>query len=125
MGKMREFGALPNVVFFNLKRYKFRRALNRATKILTEFEYPYKIDLGFLQKTPSGQDEEYVLFGVAVHRGQAYNSGHYYSIINTAKDPNEPYWVKFNDSIVLPSSQETALSFKGGKGKSIKWSKEF
>ena len=65
------------------------------------------------------------MFGVAVHRGQAYNSGHYYSIINTAKDPDEPYWVKFNDSIVLPSSQETALSFKGGMGKSIKWSKEF
>lgn len=125
MGKVREFGALPNVVFFNLKRYKYRRMLKRATKILTEFEYPYKIDLGFLQKTPSGVEEEYVLFGVAVHRGQAYNSGHYYSIINTAKDPDEPYWVKFNDSIVLPSSQETALSFKGGMGKSIKWSKEF
>ena len=54
MGKVREFGALPNVVFFNLKRYKYRRMLKRATKILTEFEYPYKIDLGFLQKTPSG-----------------------------------------------------------------------
>ena len=54
VGKVREFGALPNVVFFNLKRYKYRRMLKRATKILTEFEYPYKIDLGFLQKTPSG-----------------------------------------------------------------------
>lgn len=37
VAKVREFGALPNVVFFNLKRYKFRRALNGATKILSEF----------------------------------------------------------------------------------------
>jgi hypothetical protein len=37
VGKIRQFGDLPNVVFFNLKRYKYRKGQNRPVKILTDF----------------------------------------------------------------------------------------
>lgn len=54
--KHRQFTNLPNVIFFNLKRYKYRKDHNRLVKILTDFEYPSSINLGFLQGTPSGMD---------------------------------------------------------------------
>ena len=125
MNKKREFINLPNVVFFNLKRYKYNKDKNRSTKILADFQYPPSINLSFLQQTPSGEEEDYILFGVAVHRGQTYNSGHYYSFVNTSSDFNRPHWVKFNDSFVSLSSEETALSFKGGKDKNYVWSKDY
>lgn len=92
-------------------------------KILTDFAYPPSIKLGFLQRTPTGEDEDYVLYGVAVHKGQAYNSGHYYSFVNTSVDSDKSSWIKFNDSVVTASSEETALSFTGGKRKYISWSR--
>jgi hypothetical protein len=94
-------------------------------KILTDFEYPPNINLAFLQGTPTGIEEDYVLFGVAVHRGQAYNSGHYFSFVNTSQDPDHPHWIKFNDSFVHVSSCETALGFTGGKRKTVSWSREY
>ena len=75
-----------------------------------------------MQKTPTGDEENYVLFAVAVHSGQAYNSGHYFSFVNTSPDLAEPKWVKFNDSFVSISSKDEALSFVGGKKPVIAWS---
>jgi ubiquitin C-terminal hydrolase len=124
VSKHRIITELPKVVFFNLKRYRYRKDRNRLVKILADFEYPASINLGFLQGTPTGLEEDYVLFGVAVHRGQAYNSGHYFSFVNTSPDPDRPHWIKFNDSVVQLSSTETALSFTGGKKKVINWSRE-
>jgi len=64
-----------------------------------------------------------VLFGLAVHKGQTYNSGHYYSFVNTSVDNNTSSWIKFNDSVVTASSEETALNFTGGKRKYIAWNR--
>lgn len=35
--KYKLFDKLPNIIFFNLKRYTFRKDKNKQTKILTEF----------------------------------------------------------------------------------------
>lgn len=88
VNKRRVITELPKVVFFNLKRYQYNKERNRLVKILADFEYPNTISLGFLQGTPTGLEEDYVLFGVAVHRGQAYNSGHYFSFVNTSQRPD-------------------------------------
>ena len=92
---------------------------------MADLHYPHRINLGFLYSTPTGQDMEYQLFAVAVHRGQHYNSGHYYSFVDTADCPDSPYWVKFNDSQVHPASEEQALSFSGGKKKTKSWNSDF
>lgn len=71
--------------------------------------------------TPTGTDMEYDLYAITVHKGQHYNSGHYYSFINTAETVDKPCWVKFNDSQVHLASEEQALNFTGGKKKNVTW----
>ena len=75
--------------------------------------------------TPTGDDYEYQLYAVAVHRGQQYSSGHYYSFVNTSVESCEPCWVRFDDSKVQLTSEDQALSFTGGKKQMISWNKEF
>ena len=84
--------------------------------------YPASFELNFLLKTPE-DDMKYVLFAVAVHQGQHYNSGHYYSFVNTSTDSTDPFWVKFDDRRVHLASEAQALNFAGGKRKHIVWSK--
>ena len=125
VSKVREFVNLPNIVFMNMKRYKYRAERQRVQKIMDPFGYPEGINLGILQKTPTGEEAEYVLYAVAVHSGHAYNSGHYFSFVNTSPDLARPNWVKFNDSTVTLSSREEALSFVGGKRKEVVWCEEY
>lgn len=66
----------------------YNKTTNRSSKILADFEYPSTINLSFLQNTPTGEEEDYILYGVAVHRGQTYNSGHYYAFVNTSSNPS-------------------------------------
>jgi ubiquitin carboxyl-terminal hydrolase 48 len=75
-----------------MKRYEFKIEKAIIKKILATMEYPLEINLGFLMKTPPEIDCEYQLFAVTVHRGTTYNSGHYYSYINTSSDLNHPAW---------------------------------
>ena len=65
------------------------------------------------------------MFALTVHKGQHYNSGHYYSFINTSDDLSEPYWVKFDDSRVHMASEDQVLNFSGGKKKMMGWNVEF
>lgn len=53
---------------------------------MADLEYPEKIDLGFLLGTATGEDMNYMLFAVTVHKGQTHSSGHYYSFVNTSQD---------------------------------------
>jgi ubiquitin C-terminal hydrolase len=62
---------------------------------------------------------------LAVHRGQTYNSGHYYAYVNTGPDYQRPHWCQFNDSLVSPASEQAALSFTGGKKRTIAWSSQY
>lgn len=73
------------MLFITLKRYKYKRGSNRPVKVLADLEYPEKIDLGFLLGTPTGEDMNYMLYAVTVHKGQSYSSGHYYSFVNTSQ----------------------------------------
>lgn len=91
--KYKTFDELPNILFFNLKRYKFKK--DKPTKMMIDFEYPAQINLGFLRSDYI--DNDYILFGVAIHQGQKFNSGHYYTLLNTTKDKDDPSWIKFND----------------------------
>ena len=54
VSKVREFVNLPNIVFMNMKRYKYRAERQRVQKIMDPFGYPEGINLGILQKTPTG-----------------------------------------------------------------------
>lgn len=40
IGKSRSFETLPNVIFFNIKRYIFHRERLSLQKVLAEFKYP-------------------------------------------------------------------------------------
>lgn len=80
------FTKLPPVLFLTLKRYKYKRGSNKPVKVLADLNYPEKIDLGFLLGTATGDDMNYTLFAVTVHKGQSYSSGHYYSFVNTSND---------------------------------------
>ena len=116
--------ALPPVLFLTLKRYEFKKIQARPTKVLADLCYPKGINLGFLLGTPTGDDMEYELYAVTVHRGQHYCSGHYYSFVNTSSDLSEPCWMRFDDSRVYLASQEQALDFTGGKRKTVTWNAE-
>lgn len=72
------------MLFLTLKRYKYKKGTNRLDKVLADLKYPEKIDLGFLLGTATGDDMNYMLFAVTVHKGQKYSSGHYYSFVNTS-----------------------------------------
>lgn len=97
----------------------------RPIKILADLHYPSSINLSFLMGTPSGEDLEYQLFAVTVHKGQQNNSGHYYSFVNTGVSPKEPLWVRFDDSRVALASCAQVLSFSGGKRRTTVWSSEY
>jgi uncharacterized UBP type Zn finger protein len=58
---------------------------------------------------------------VAIHRGQHYSSGHYYSFLNTSEDSSQPCWIKFDDSRVYLASGDQVEGFTGGKKKTVGW----
>jgi len=68
---------------------------------------------------------DYDLYAVVVHHGQHYNSGHYYSFINSSSDLDSPCWIKFDDSRVYAASERQTLDFTGGKRKTKGWNSEF
>lgn len=92
---------------------------------MADLHYPSRINFGFLHGTPTGEDMEYELFAITVHRGQHYSSGHYYSFVNTSTDLDRPCWVRFDDSRIALSSSDQASSFSGGKRKTTAWNTEF
>jgi hypothetical protein len=47
------------VLFLTLKRYQFKKAQVRPTKILADLHYPRYINLGFLHGTPTGEEMDY------------------------------------------------------------------
>lgn len=63
-----------------------------------------------------GEDFNYILYAVVVHKGRSPNSGHYFTFINLAKDdPSTPEFYEFNDSMVDTANTKKVLHDFTGK----------
>jgi ubiquitin C-terminal hydrolase len=111
-------------MFFNLKRYEFDQEKKKLKKVFSNLKYPEEINLGFLLDTPTGEDNSYILYAVTIHKGQSPVRGHYYSLINTSLDPDNPKWFKFNDGDVRKVTRDFVLKFSGQKKKEFYLSKD-
>ena len=101
-----KFIKIPKVLFLHLKRteYNFK---NRKTN--SYFSYPSVLDISRYLDTKNQQNEStsYELFAVTVHHGSSATDGHYFTYIRTSRN-NE--WYKFNDSLVIRSSENYAIN---------------
>lgn len=100
------FVKMPKVLFLHLKRTEYN-VKNR--KINSYFSFPSILDISpYLNKKNEHKGStQYELFGVMVHYGPCATGGHYYSYIKTSKNGD---WYKFNDSFVIKTTEEFAIS---------------
>lgn len=75
--------------------YRYDPASQQRTKLLQQVKLDPIIQL----------QQQYELYAAVVHCGSSVDSGHYYTF---AKDGQE--WYKFNDCVVLPTTQEELCS---------------
>eukprot|EP01083_Nonionella_stella_P036241 98907_1 len=82
----------PEILTFNLKRYKMDRNMNRI-KVTQPFIYPQQIDCNAATETP--QPIVYTLFAIACHHSHSASHGHYSCVIYKHEK-----WYLFDDTLV-------------------------
>jgi ubiquitin C-terminal hydrolase len=91
-----EIWSLPDVLFIEMLRYRFV-SIHQTDKVVT----PVDVPLRFVH--PVAADAEFVLTGMITHDGQSTAEGHYLAHVVRAAS-----WYRCNDSVVSPSTPETA-----------------
>lgn len=114
--KFYKFKKIPNVLFIQLKRFKYDLESNDFNKINNGISFKEEIDLSdYLDKRNYSKKrktkEEYVLYCIIIHSGTADN-GHYYCF---AKDFKHNCYIKFNDTSVYVAEKKVVFkeSFGG------------
>uniref|UniRef100_A0A8D0HGX1 Ubiquitin carboxyl-terminal hydrolase 24 n=1 Tax=Sphenodon punctatus TaxID=8508 RepID=A0A8D0HGX1_SPHPU len=119
--------ALPSVLVIHLMRFGFDWESGRSIKYDEQIRFPWMLNMepytvsGMARQDSSSEvgdsgrnldqggggsprkkvapTENYELFGVIVHSGQAH-AGHYYSFIKDRRGCGKGKWYKFNDTVV-------------------------
>jgi len=90
------FWSFPKVLMINIKRYDAFGRKVRAAVVPEKYISLDKYSVGY------AKDNQYELFGVAIHSGGSIQGGHYYGIIK-AKNGN---FYRFNDTQVQQIGNE-------------------
>ncbi|KAF9326754.1 Ubiquitin carboxyl-terminal hydrolase 12, partial [Podila minutissima] len=126
------FTSLPKIMILRLQRYNFKEG---AIKLQNSVSCTEQLNFKeWMCGEYQGSDPRYELCAVIIHRGRVITSGHYYvyirkptTIETIVTEPNgatrteqKTYnWLKFNDSVVDPTSdEEMAKLFSGNVGTS-------
>jgi ubiquitin C-terminal hydrolase len=109
-----EFVKLPDILRFQLKRYKIDRISRKTVKQNDCFEFPETLDVSqLLTGAPT-----YYLMGVIAHVGDAGDGdyvAHYVAYLRVGGNQD---WYRFNDGEVSPVPSEEAIQANYGGGKS-------
>ncbi|KAG0094559.1 Ubiquitin carboxyl-terminal hydrolase 12 [Podila epicladia] len=126
------FTSLPKIMILRLQRYNFKEG---AIKLQNSVSCTEQLNFKeWMCGEYQGSDPSYELCAVIIHRGRVITSGHYYvyirkptTIETTVTEPDgetrteqKTYnWLKYNDSVVDPTSdEEMAKLFSGNVGTS-------
>ena len=105
--KCYEIKKLPNILFIQLKRFKYDKKENKFIKLNNYVKYEYKMNLNeFISKKKKKINENYVLYSVIIHIGSLDN-GHYFTYINDLKSK---IWIKLNDSKINISNENEVFN---------------
>ena len=105
--KSYEIKKLPNILFIQLKRFKYDKKENKFIKLNNYIKYDYKMNLNqFLKSKEKKQNENYVLYSVIIHIGTLDN-GHYFTFCNDLKSN---LWIKLNDSHINISNNHEVFN---------------
>ncbi|KAH3894173.1 hypothetical protein DPMN_018330 [Dreissena polymorpha] len=97
---------LPPVLRLHLKRFRWSGRIHRE-KISTHVASDEVLDLGPFLSSRTGAGDLYQLFGVIIHHGKGFGSGHYTAY---AWNHEAESWVNCNDSRMVLSSLEEVLT---------------
>lgn len=115
--KFYKFKKIPNILFIQLKRFKYDLESNDFNKINNGISFKEEIDLSDYidnrNRTKKRKiKEEYVLYCIIIHSGTADN-GHYFCF---AKDFKHNCYIKFNDtSVYVAEKKEVFKESFGGE----------
>jgi len=115
--KFYKFKKIPNILFIQLKRFKYDLESNNFNKINNGISFKEEIDLSdYLDSRKSSKKrkakEEYILYCIIIHSGTADN-GHYFCF---AKDFKHNCYIKFNDtSVYVAEKKEVFKESFGGE----------
>eukprot|EP00056_Hartaetosiga_gracilis_P013629 m.227775 g.227775 ORF g.227775 m.227775 type:complete len:1151 (-) comp13872_c1_seq1:1790-5242(-) len=116
----RSFNSLPNTLNIQLMRFTYSMDGTRK-KISVPIEFPKVLDVGkFLASKKEGDETEYVLVAIAMHRGNSATQGHYFLEMNIPTVEKEERWIQFNDEFVQeiksPTQTQTGGRLKTAEG---------
>ena len=102
--KCYEIKKLPNILFIQLKRFKYDKKENKFIKLNNYVKYEYKMNLNefISKKDKKNNNENFVLYSVIIHNGSLDN-GHYFTFCNDFKSN---VWIKLNDSKINVSDEK-------------------
>lgn len=106
-----EFETFPPVLHMHLERYAFDPHVMGTVKINDRLEFPRRINLDRYLAPDSpqqGQSQEFLLHAVFVHSGDSHG-GHYYVYICDDPRKEEPRWLRFDDTKVVPATAKEAI----------------
>ncbi|GJJ70287.1 hypothetical protein EMPS_02636 [Entomortierella parvispora] len=122
------FTSLPRIMILRLQRYNF---MEGAVKLQNEVSCTEEINFSkWMSKSYKGADPRYELCAILIHRGRVITSGHYYVYIKktteiettttdsdgeTISEKKTYQWLKYNDSSVLPVTEEGMAKIFSGK----------
>ena len=102
--KCYEIKKLPNILFIQLKRFKYDKKENKFIKLNNYVKYEYKMNLNefISKKDKKNNNENFVLYSAIIHNGSLDN-GHYFTFCNDFKSN---VWIKLNDSKINVSDKK-------------------
>ena len=106
-----EFEAFPPVLHLHLERYAFDPRVMGTVKINDRLEFPRRIALDCYLAPDSpqqGQPQDFLLHAVFVHSGDSHG-GHYYVYICDDPRKENPRWLRFDDTKVIPATAREAM----------------
>ena len=115
--KFYKFKKIPNILFIQLKRFKYNLESNDFNKINNGISFKEEIDLSdYVDNRNRSKKrkikEEYILYCIIIHSGAADN-GHYFCF---AKDFKYNCYIKFNDtSVYVVEKKEVFKESFGGE----------
>ena len=111
--KYYKFKKIPNILFIQLKRFKYDMNDQSFHKINKKISYEETINLNnYLLKKNNQENQEYILYSIIAHSGNVISTGHYFCFI---KNFEYKCYIEFNDKNVdLASKNEVLDELYGG-----------